>query len=151
MGLDLVEARQVERLDVLLKLLPRYADWGYQELYLHLEDAVEYPSLPAVARRDNREEYPWALGYGNAVWERNHSTRAGQNPPRRLVEWASSLVRADTVRQVATRPSGSGPEFARMPSTAAFGLLVPVGGSAHGPPERELEWLGSRIGSSQIE
>ena len=45
-------ARQVERLDVLLKLLPRYADWGYQELYLHLEDAVEYPSLPSVARRD---------------------------------------------------------------------------------------------------
>ncbi len=45
-------ARQVERLDVLLKLLPRYADWGYNELYLHLEDAVEYPSLPAVARAD---------------------------------------------------------------------------------------------------
>jgi len=45
-------ARQVERLDVLLKLLPRYADWGYQELYLHLEDAVEYPSLPGIARPD---------------------------------------------------------------------------------------------------
>ncbi|MBK9990322.1 MAG: family 20 glycosylhydrolase [Verrucomicrobia bacterium] len=45
-------ARQVERLDVLLDLLPRYADWGYQELYLHLEDAVEYPSLPSVARAD---------------------------------------------------------------------------------------------------
>ncbi len=45
-------ARQVERLDVLLKLLPHYADWGYQELYLHLEDAVEYPSLPSVARAD---------------------------------------------------------------------------------------------------
>jgi len=45
-------ARQVERLDVLLKLLPHYADWGYQELYLHLEDAVEYPSLPGVARSD---------------------------------------------------------------------------------------------------
>ncbi|ATC63751.1 glycoside hydrolase family 20 [Nibricoccus aquaticus] len=45
-------ARQVERLDVLLKLLPRYADWGYNELYLHLEDAVEYPSLPTVARAD---------------------------------------------------------------------------------------------------
>lgn len=41
----------MERLDVLLKLLPRYADWGYQELYLHLEDAVEYPSLPGVARK----------------------------------------------------------------------------------------------------
>jgi Glycosyl hydrolase family 20, catalytic domain len=45
-------ARQVERLDWLLAQLPRYADWGYHELYLHLEDAVEYPSLPAVARHD---------------------------------------------------------------------------------------------------
>jgi len=43
-------ARQVERLEWLLRQLPRYADWGYEELYLHLEDAVEYPSLPAVAR-----------------------------------------------------------------------------------------------------
>ncbi|HTZ22317.1 MAG TPA: family 20 glycosylhydrolase [Opitutaceae bacterium] len=45
-------ARQVERLDWLLAQLPRYAGWGYQELYLHLEDAVEYPSLPGVARAD---------------------------------------------------------------------------------------------------
>ena len=45
-------ARQVERLDWLLAQLPRYADWGYQELYLHLEDAVVYPSLPGVARAD---------------------------------------------------------------------------------------------------
>lgn len=45
-------ARQVERLDVLLPLLPRYAAWGYQELYLHLEDAVHYPGLPGVARDD---------------------------------------------------------------------------------------------------
>ena len=44
-------ARQVERLDWLVAQLPRYAAWGYQELYLHLEDAVEYPSLPGVARR----------------------------------------------------------------------------------------------------
>ena len=44
-------ARQPERLDWLLAQLPRYAAWGYQELYLHLEDAVEYPSLPGVARR----------------------------------------------------------------------------------------------------
>jgi hypothetical protein len=43
-------ARQVERLDWLLAQLPRYADWGYRELYIHLEDAVEYPSLPGVAR-----------------------------------------------------------------------------------------------------
>lgn len=45
-------ARQVERLDWLRQQLPRYAEWGYQELYLHLEDAVEYPSLPGVARAD---------------------------------------------------------------------------------------------------
>ena len=45
-------ARQVERLDFLLAQLLRYADWGYNELYLHLEDAVTYPSLPGVARAD---------------------------------------------------------------------------------------------------
>ncbi len=45
-------ARQVERLDFLKKLLPRYAEWGYQELYLHLEDAVHYPSLPGIGRDD---------------------------------------------------------------------------------------------------
>lgn len=45
-------ARQVERLDWLLDQLPRYRDWGYQELYLHLEDAVEYPSYPGLARAD---------------------------------------------------------------------------------------------------
>lgn len=45
-------ARQVERLDFLRSLLPRYAAWGYQELYLHLEDAVHYPSLPGVGRAD---------------------------------------------------------------------------------------------------
>ena len=45
-------ARQVERLDFLLAQLPRYAEWGYNELYLHLEDAVAYPSLPGVARAD---------------------------------------------------------------------------------------------------
>ncbi|AOS43800.1 Glycosyl hydrolase family 20, catalytic domain [Lacunisphaera limnophila] len=45
-------ARQVERLDFLKKLLPRYAAWGYQELYLHLEDAIHYPSLPGIGRED---------------------------------------------------------------------------------------------------
>jgi hypothetical protein len=44
-------ARQAERLDWLLAQLPRYADWGYRELYIHLEDALEFPSLPGVARR----------------------------------------------------------------------------------------------------
>lgn len=45
-------ARQTERLGWLLAQLPRYVDWGYHELYLHLEDAVEFPSLPGVARAD---------------------------------------------------------------------------------------------------
>ncbi len=45
-------ARQVERLDFLQRQLPRYAAWGYEELYLHLEDAVEYPRLPGLARPD---------------------------------------------------------------------------------------------------
>ncbi|MFZ1054090.1 MAG: family 20 glycosylhydrolase, partial [Opitutaceae bacterium] len=45
-------ARQVERLDWLLAQLPRYAGWGYRELYLHIEDSVEFPSLPGVARKD---------------------------------------------------------------------------------------------------
>jgi hypothetical protein len=44
--------RQVEKIDWLVAQLPRYADWGYKELYLHLEDAVEFPSLPGVARKD---------------------------------------------------------------------------------------------------
>ena len=44
-------ARQLERMDWLVAQFPRYADWGYQEVYLHLEDAVDYPSLPGVARR----------------------------------------------------------------------------------------------------
>lgn len=50
-------ARQVEKLDWLLSQLPKYARWGYQELHLHLEDAVDFPSLPGVARSD---AYTWA-------------------------------------------------------------------------------------------
>ena len=63
-------ARQVERLDFLLKWLPRYAEWGYEELYLHLEDAVEYPSLPSVARRD-------AYSYRQLTRLVNAATRVG--------------------------------------------------------------------------
>lgn len=50
-------ARQVERLDWLMAQLPKYSEWGYEELYLHLEDAVDYPSLPGVARAD---AFSWA-------------------------------------------------------------------------------------------
>ncbi len=56
--------RQVERLDWLLAQLPRYAEWGYTELYLHLEDSVEFPSLPGVARKDaySRREFERLVG-----------------------------------------------------------------------------------------
>ncbi|HZP61652.1 MAG TPA: glycoside hydrolase family 20, partial [Opitutaceae bacterium] len=54
-------ARQVERLDFLLKWLPHYAEWGYEELYLHLEDAVEFPRLPGIARRDAYSQKQFAL------------------------------------------------------------------------------------------
>ncbi len=63
-------ARQVERLDFLLKWLPRYAEWGYEELYLHLEDAVEFPRLPGVARPDAYSQKQFARLVGAA-------TRAG--------------------------------------------------------------------------
>ena len=63
-------ARQVERLDFLLKWLPRYAGWGYEELYIHLEDAVEYPSLPGVARSD-------AYSYGQFARLVEAATAAG--------------------------------------------------------------------------
>jgi hypothetical protein len=62
-------ARQAERLDWLLAQLPRYAGWGYRELYLHLEDAVEYPSLPGVARRDaySRRQFERLVGEATRV------------------------------------------------------------------------------------
>ncbi len=62
-------ARQVERLDWLLAQLPRYADWGYRELYLHLEDAVEFPSLPGVARRGaySRRQFARLVGAAGRV------------------------------------------------------------------------------------
>ncbi len=59
--------RQVERLDWLVAQLPRYADWGYRELYLHLEDAVEFPSLPGVARRDAYSRKQFARLVGEAA------------------------------------------------------------------------------------
>lgn len=63
-------ARQVERLDWLVAQLPRYAEWGYDEVHLHLEDAVHYPRLPDVARKD-------AYSYRQLDRLMNAATRAG--------------------------------------------------------------------------
>jgi hypothetical protein len=43
--------RQMERLDFLLHWIPRYAEWGYDEMHLYLEDAFDYPSERGVGRK----------------------------------------------------------------------------------------------------
>jgi hypothetical protein len=88
-------ARQVERLDFLLKLLPRYAGWGYQELYLHLEDAVEYPSLPAVAR-------PGAYTYAQFTRLVQAATAAGIRvvPIVNLLGHTQYLIKASGLRDL---------------------------------------------------
>jgi Glycosyl hydrolase family 20, catalytic domain len=88
-------ARQVERLDFLLKWLPRYAEWGYDELYLHLEDAVEYPSLPGVARRD-------AYSYRQFTRLVDAATRAGIKvvPIVNLLGHTQYLIKAPELRDL---------------------------------------------------
>ena len=96
-------ARQVERLDFLLKLLPRYAEWGYQELYLHLEDAVEYPSLPAVARVD-------AYTYKQMTRLVNAATAAGIRvvPIVNLLGHTQYLIKAPGLRDLNERRDTAG-------------------------------------------
>lgn len=88
-------ARQIERLDWLLAQLPRYAEWGYNELYLHLEDAVEYPSLPSVARSD---------AYTYRQFDRlvNAATRVGINvvPIVNLLGHTQYLIKVPALRDL---------------------------------------------------
>jgi hypothetical protein len=98
-------ARQVERLDFLLKWLPRYADWGYQELYLHLEDAVEYPSLPGVARPD-------AYSYKQFTRLVEAATKAGIGvvPIVNLLGHTQYLIKTPELRDLnELRDAGGGP------------------------------------------
>lgn len=44
-------ARQMENVDFLINMIPKYAGWGYDEIYLFLEDAFDYPSVPDVGRK----------------------------------------------------------------------------------------------------
>ncbi len=44
-------ARQMERMDFLLRWIPQYAKWGYNKMHLYLEDAFDYPSVPGVGRK----------------------------------------------------------------------------------------------------
>ncbi len=88
-------ARQVERLDWLVAQLPRYAAWGYDELYLHLEDAVEYPSLPGVARAD-------AYGYRDFEKLVGAATRAGIKvvPIANLLGHTQYLIKTPALRDL---------------------------------------------------
>jgi len=44
-------ARQMERVDFLLRWIPKYAEWGYNQMYLYLEDAFDFPTIPGVGRK----------------------------------------------------------------------------------------------------
>jgi hypothetical protein len=43
-------ARQIERMDYLIRWLPYYQEWGYEEVFLNIEDAFDFPSVPGVGR-----------------------------------------------------------------------------------------------------
>jgi hypothetical protein len=99
-------ARQVERLDWLLAQLPRYADWGYQELHLHLEDAVEFPSLPGVARRD-------AYSYKQFTRLVDTATRVGIKvvPIVNLLGHTQYLIKVPDLRELNELRSADGTPF----------------------------------------
>ena len=99
-------ARQVERLDWLLAQLPRYADWGYQELHIHLEDAVEFPSLPGVARRD-------AYSYQQFTRLVDTATRVGIKvvPIVNLLGHTQYLIKMPELRELNELRSADGTPF----------------------------------------
>jgi len=99
-------ARQVERLDWLLAQLPKYAAWGYQELHLHLEDAVEYPSLPGVARRD-------AYSYRQFARLVDAATRVGIKvvPIVNLLGHTQYLIKVPALRDLNELRSADGSPF----------------------------------------
>ncbi len=107
-------ARQAERLDWLLAQLPRYADWGYQELYLHLEDAVEYPSLPGVAR-------PGAYTYRQFEILVHAADRAGLRvvPIVNLLGHTQYLIKVPALRDLNERRAPDG-------SPLAHGQICPL-------------------------
>lgn len=96
-------ARQAERLPWLLRQLPRYAEWGYRELYLHLEDAVEYPSVPGVARAG-------AYRYGELERLVKAAGRAGIGvvPIVNLLGHTQYLIKVPALRELNERRTAEG-------------------------------------------
>jgi hypothetical protein len=99
-------ARQVERLDWLLAQLPRYADWGYHELHIHLEDAVEFPSIPGVARKD-------AYSYKQFTRLVDTATRVGIKvvPIVNLLGHTQYLIKVPELRELNELRSADGTPF----------------------------------------
>jgi hypothetical protein len=99
-------ARQVERLDWLLAQLPRYAGWGYQELHIHLEDAVEFPSLPGIARGD-------AYSYRQFTRLVNEATRVGIKvvPIVNLLGHTQYLIKTPELRDLNELRAADGSPF----------------------------------------
>lgn len=94
--------RQMERLDFLLPWLPRYADWGYEELYLYLEDAFDFPSVPGVGRHR-------ALSARQLTRLVNAATRCGIRvvPIVPLLGHASYLLKVPRLRRLAEMPGSA--------------------------------------------
>ena len=101
-------ARQAERLDWLVSQLPRYADWGYREVYLHLEDAIAYPSLPAVAR-------PGAYSRRQCFRLVEAATRAGLGvvPIVNLLGHTQYLIKVPALRELNELRAPDGSPLAR--------------------------------------
>jgi glycosyl hydrolase family 20 len=100
--------RQVERLDWLVAQLPRYAAWGYRELYLHLEDAVEFPSLPGVARGDAYSQSQMARLVGEAA-----RVGIGVVPIVNLLGHTQYLIKVPALRDLNELRAGDGSPLER--------------------------------------
>ncbi|MDD2707667.1 MAG: family 20 glycosylhydrolase [Verrucomicrobiae bacterium] len=96
-------ARQMERVDFLRRWIPRYAGWGYDEMYLYLEDAFDYPSAPGVGRKG-------ALSLGQMEGLARCAERSGLKvvPVVPLMGHAAYLMKVPRLRQLAEIRDRSG-------------------------------------------
>lgn len=49
-GFQIDLGRQIERIDVVESWLPKFAEWGYNTIFLYLEDGIVFPSHPEISR-----------------------------------------------------------------------------------------------------
>ncbi len=95
--------RQMERVDFMLDQIPRYADWGYDQVYLYLEDAFDFPSVPGVGRKG-------ALTPRQMETLTRAADRYGMKvvPVVPLLGHAAYLMKTPRLRQLAEKRDASG-------------------------------------------